>query len=159
MRRTALIALTALTLAPAHAQTAQSAVELGVLDCRVGGGSGFVIGSTKEVSCTFNPSKAGQASETYRGTISKLGIDVGTTKGAVMRWLVVAPKANAYETGALAGRYFGASAEATAGVGAGANVLVGGSKKSFTLQPVSVQTQEGVNLALGVSEFALSSAQ
>ena len=41
------------------------------------------------------------------------------------------------------------------GVGAGVNLLVGGSNKSFTLQPLSVQTQTGLNLALGVTEFKL----
>ena len=61
--------------------------------------------------------------------------------------------------GALAGDYVGASAEASAGVGVGANLLVGGSDESFTLQPVSVQTQTGVNLALGVTSFELRSAQ
>ena len=51
--------------------------------------------------------------------------------------------------GALAGNYGGASAEATVGAGVGANVLVGGSNRTVTLQPVSVQGQAGLNLAVG----------
>src|SRR6267378_2587681 len=41
--------------------------------------------------------------------------------------------------GALAGNYAGATASATVGVGAGANVLIGGSSQQVTLQPVSVE--------------------
>jgi Protein of unknown function (DUF992) len=37
----------------------------------------------------------------------------------------------------------------------GANVLVGGSNRVFTLQPVSVQAQTGLNIAAGVSRFEL----
>ena len=77
------------------------------------------------------------------------------TGDSVMQWLVLAPTADAYAPGALAGDYVGASAEASAVVGAGANVLVGGSSETFTLQPVSVQAQTGLNLALGVSSFQL----
>jgi hypothetical protein len=58
--------------------------------------------------------------------------------------------------GALAGTYLGASAEATAGVGAGANLLIGGSDDTISLQPLSVQGQTGLNAALGVSELILN---
>ena len=64
-----------------------------------------------------------------------------------MRWLVLAPSSNIYAPGALAGDYLGASAEVTAAVGAGANLLVGGMNGTFTLQPLSLQTQTGLNLA------------
>ena len=49
--------------------------------------------------------------------------------------------------GALAGSYVGVGAEATAGAGLGANALVGGTGRSFSLQPLSVQGQTGVNIA------------
>ena len=58
---------------------------------------------------------------------------------------------------AAAGDYVGASAGVTAAVGAGANLLVGGSSQAFTLQPLSLQTQTGLNLAVGVSQFQLRS--
>jgi hypothetical protein len=74
-----------------------------------------------------------------------------------MQWLVLAPTKSGYGPGALAGDYAGASAEASAVVGAGANVLVGGSDRTFTLQPVSVQGQTGVNVAVGVTSFHLES--
>ena len=57
--------------------------------------------------------------------------------------------------GALAGTYAGATASATVGVGAGANVLLGGSSKQITLQPVSVEGSVGLNVAAGIGEVEL----
>ena len=57
--------------------------------------------------------------------------------------------------GALAGNYGGVSAEATVGLGVGANALVGGSNNTVALQPVSVQGQQGLNLAVGISQLQL----
>jgi hypothetical protein len=70
-----------------------------------------------------------------------------------MDWAVFAPTNKI--RGALAGEYAGASAEATVGAGAGANVLVGGSNRTITLQPISVQGQVGLNLAVGVAGLNL----
>ena len=53
----------------------------------------------------------------------------------------------------------GASAEATVGAGLGANVLVGGSDRTVALQPVSVQGQTGLNLAVGVTGLELHPAR
>ena len=39
--------------------------------------------------------------------------------------------------------------------GVGANILVGG-KDSFSLQPVSVQTQKGLNIAGGIGQMELT---
>jgi len=52
----------------------------------------------------------------------------------------------------------GVQASASVGVGAGANVLVGGFDKSITLQPLSVEGQEGVNLAAGIGGLTLKYA-
>ncbi|MGE4247557.1 MAG: DUF992 domain-containing protein, partial [Parvibaculaceae bacterium] len=57
--------------------------------------------------------------------------------------------------GALSGTYVGATAEATAAIGAGANILVGGFNKNVTLQPVSLSGQTGLNVAAGVAELVL----
>ena len=126
---------------------AQGGVELGVLDCTIAGGTGFIIGSKKDLRCTFNPADQTFAPENYFGAVRKWGLDIGTTDQAIMRWLVLAPSSNIYAPGALAGDYVGASAEVTAAVGAGANLLVGGMNGTFTLQPLSLQTQTGLNLA------------
>lgn len=139
----------------AHAQ--DQGIELGTLDCAIGGGTGFIFGSTKDLSCTFTPADKSFAPEAYFGVVNKYGLDIGTTKQTVMQWLVLTPLKNIYAPGALAGDYVGASAEVRAAVGAGANLLVGGSSQAFTLQPLSLQTQTGMNIAIGVSQFQLRS--
>ena len=73
----------------------------------------------------------------------------------VDKWRVLAPTGNVYAPGVLAGNYSGVSAEATVVVGAGANLLVGGSNRTYTLQPLSVQAQTGLNAAAGVTSFQL----
>jgi Protein of unknown function (DUF992) len=57
--------------------------------------------------------------------------------------------------GDLSGNYGGAQGSASIGVGLGGNVLVGGSANSVALQPLSVQGQVGINLALGVEGLEL----
>ena len=159
MKKTSIAAVIIATALSVHANAKDQGVELGVLDCAIGGGTGFIFGSTKDLSCTFTPTDKTFAPEAYFGAVNKYGLDIGTTKQAVMRWLVLTPLKNIYAPGALAGDYIGASAEVTAAVGAGANLLVGGSSQAFTLQPLSLQTQTGMNLAIGVSQFQLRSTE
>ena len=68
---------------------------------------------------------------------------------------MLAPTGSTMPASALAGTYAGVSAEASAAIGVGANVLVGGSSDSFALQPLSVQGQTGVNVAAGITQFKL----
>lgn len=148
----------ALTLpATAMADTVKR-VELGVLDCAVHGGTGFVFGSTKDLSCTFKSVDRSRPDEAYFGAISKYGVDIGSTESGVISWAVLAPTMDNYQSGALAGTYGGVSAEATVGAGLGANVLVGGSDETIALQPVSVGAQTGLNLAVAVSQMELRTA-
>lgn len=140
-----------LTAAPAGAQTGGH-VRAGVLTCEVKGGPGFVFGSSKDLRCRFE--SAGGKAERYVGTINKFGVDIGFTGDAVLTWAVLAPTTKV-TAGALAGTYVGASAEASAGIGAGANLLVGGSMKTISLQPLSVQGQTGLNAALAVASLVL----
>ena len=44
---------------------------------------------------------------------------------------------------------------ASIGVGAGGNVLVGGSNNTIALQPLSVQGQVGLNVAAGLESLEL----
>jgi hypothetical protein len=44
-------------------------------------------------------------------------------------------------------------------VGAGANVLVGGTKKGFALQPINVEGETGANVAAGIAELELKAAK
>lgn len=138
-----------LTAAGIGAAGAQG-VKVGTLTCNVEGGIGFIIGSSKGMECTFN-GNAGK--ERYSGVINKFGLDIGVTGAQVLSWVVFAP--GDVEPGALTGTYVGATAEATAAVGAGANVLVGGFNRNVTLQPVSLSGQTGLNVAAGVAELVL----
>jgi len=150
-------AVSILSTVPAFAVTSDQAQEVGRLECIIHGGVGMIVGSSKKLNCTYTPSDPNIPKEDYIGRVNKIGLDVGVTGKSVMQWLVLAPTKSGYGPGALAGNYTGASAEATAGVGVGANVLVGGSHRTFTLQPISVQAQTGVNVAAGVSSFHLES--
>ena len=133
----------------------KSGVNVGSLTCNVAGGIGFVFGSSKELNCIFATGNG--TAEQYTGTIKKFGVDVGFTKEAHVVWLVFAPGAVA--NGALAGDYGGATAGTSVGVGVGANVLIGGSSKQISLQPVSVEGSIGLNVAAGVAEITLKAAK
>jgi hypothetical protein len=155
MKKTVFAALIALGLAASPALAASKGVKIGVLTCDVAGGVGMIIGSSKAVDCSFEGTIGTR--ERYKGSIDKLGIDIGVTGKGVMAWAVFAP--GKLKAGALAGHYAGASAEATVAVGLGANVLVGGSDKSIALQPLSIQAQTGLNLAAGVASLRLKKAK
>lgn len=129
--------------------------EVGSLSCDVGDGSGFIVGSTRDLTCTFNPVQEGLADETYVGEIKRYGLDIGETTNGQMSWLVLAPTESEFVEGGLNGSYKGISAEATFGVGLGANVMTGGSENTLALQPLSVNTQNGINFAIGVGEITL----
>jgi hypothetical protein len=149
-----LIGAAALTFVSVISAQAQSAGKIGVLTCRVSGGVGLIITSEKGLGCTFNPSHG--RPELYYGTIRKIGIDVGATGPGRLVWAVFAPSRPG--PGALAGEYGGASGSVSVGAGIGANALVGGFNNSFTLQPLSVQVQTGVNIAAGIGAMSLSAS-
>ena len=137
------------------AANAQGGVAVGTLTCNVSSGFGFVFGSSRALNCTFS-GPAGRY-EYYAGNISKFGVDIGYTQGGILVWTVVAPAAN-IGPGALSGHYGGGTASATVGVGVGANALVGGSNNTIALQPVSIETNRGLNVAAGIAELTLAPA-
>ena len=117
-------------------------VKVGVLTCHVSSGWGFIFGSSKDLRCNFSPSRG--YGERYVGTVSKFGVDVGYTAGGVLVWDVIAPTTTLKR-----------GASATAGVGGGANVLVGGFDRSVALQPVSIEGNTGLNVAAGIGAITL----
>jgi hypothetical protein len=141
--------------APSMAQ-APTHTKVGTLTCDISAGIGLIVTSKKDVTCMFTPSQPGPR-EVYTGSITKFGLDLGATTGGEMVWAVDAPTTR--RIGALAGHYGGVSAEATVGAGVGANVLVGGSNRTVSLQPISVQGQVGLNLAVGVAGLELRPAR
>ena len=136
---------------PAQAQ----GVKVGVLTCNVASGFGFIFGSSRAVNCTYSPTGGGGPPQHYVGAINKFGVDIGYLQGGVIVWAVVAPTAN-LAPGSLSGTYAGATGSATVGVGAGANVLIGGSGNSVALQPVSIEGTTGLNVAAGIAEMTLT---
>ncbi len=134
------------------AQAAESGVKAGVLTCNVSSGWGWVFGSSKDMRCTYSPNHGKY--DHYNGVVNKWGVDIGFTNGGVMVWAVLAPT-NDVAPGALEGDYGGVTASATVAVGAGANVLVGGSHDTISLQPVSVEGNTGLNVAAGVGAITL----
>jgi Protein of unknown function (DUF992) len=132
-----------------------SGTKVGTLNCRLAPSVGFLVGSHDPMRCTYTPDGPFPP-EFYNGVITTVGLDIGFTTGGEMAWAVIAPTEGP-PRGALVGEYLGVSGSVTAGVGAGANVLVGGSQRSFALQPLSVQGQTGLDLTLGVSGLELRS--
>ena len=137
---------------PAWAQNAQ--LTAGTLTCRGSGSVGLILGSKQRLSCVFQRAN-GAPSTSYTARVTRIGLDIGVTGPSVMSWTVLASSDNP-PASALAGRYAGISANASIGVGVGANALVGGSKNSIILQPLSVQAQAGVNIAAGVAGLRLT---
>jgi len=136
--------------APAHAQ---QLLRVGGLTCSTGPRVGLVLGSRQEMQCVFLSSVDGRRYN-YRGTIRRVGLDVGVTRGGTLFWGVFARNSN-IGRGTLRGSYVGASGNVALGLGLGANVLIGGSRRTITLQPLSVEGQIGLNLALGISNLVL----
>jgi hypothetical protein len=147
---TALVVSLGLVSAATSASAENAGVSIGTLECVIEGGIGLIVTSSKEMDCLFKSTSGRE--EGYSGTIRKYGLDIGITGEARMIWAVFAP--GFVEDGALGGEYVGGSAEVSAGIGAGANALIGGG--NIALQPLSVQVQTGVNAALGVTKLSLS---
>lgn len=144
-----LLATGSLLAAPAQA----AGVKIGVLTCSVAPGWGLVLGSSKNMTCSYVPNGA-IGGENYFGSITKIGVDIGYTGGGTVVWGVFAPSSDVLP-GALEGNYAGVSAQATVAVGLGANVMIGGFDKSIALQPLSIEGQTGLNIAAGIGAINL----
>jgi Protein of unknown function (DUF992) len=150
-----LCAAATLTAFVASGALAQSSIKVGTLTCDVSAGIGLLISQQQTMTCSFDPASGGPP-DSYTGRVEKFGLALGAVAQGTMVWGVLAP-ATGFPYGALAGTYGGVGAEATAGAGLGANLLVGGTGRSFSLQPLSVQGQTGLNFAAGVTTLTLTS--
>ena len=150
------LALMTALVVPIAAQ-AQSWTQVGGLACKVKPNIGFIIFGHQPMECRFTPSTPSKPPEIYEGAINTIGLDVGITAGSVLGWAVFAPTTG-FPAGALSGEYVGATGDLGLGIGAGANVLIGGSARTFALQPVSLQGSIAVNVVLGVSALKLRAA-
>jgi Protein of unknown function (DUF992) len=106
--------------------SAQSRVTVGVLECRAGPATTFVVGSVRDFDCVFRPANA--PPQRYGATIQRLGVDLGWSSDAALVWQVFAPT-NVIGPGALAGGYGGVSTGAAVGFGLAANAMAGGTEQ------------------------------
>ena len=128
-------------------------VKVGGLSCSMSPTIGLLVVSEQKLNCTFTPSGP-YPPEHYAGTMGTVGVDVGVIGGGLLAWTVYMPTEGPPQ-GSLAGTYGGASGSIAAGVGVGANVLLGGSARSVMLQPISVEGSVGIEVTLGVSALTL----
>jgi hypothetical protein len=134
----------------ANAQSTQ----IGTLSCDVSKGIGMFVVEKQKLTCTFKQDKGGKA-DNYTGSIDQYGVALGEVASGHLIWGVIAATSG-LPAGALAGKYSGIGANASVGPGAGANILVGGTGRAFSLQPISVEGQEGINIAGGITTVTLS---
>jgi hypothetical protein len=137
---------------PAATQTS-TWTQTGMLSCKLNPSIGFIIVGHQSMECRFVPSMPGPP-QFYEGALNTVGLDIGIVGGGALAWGVLAPTAGV-PAGALAGTYVGASGDVALGLGVGANVLVGGSNRSFALQPLSVEGSVALNVTLGLSALQL----
>jgi Protein of unknown function (DUF992) len=136
--------------------SAQQRAKVGTLQCNLTPTVGLIVTERQRLSCVYTPDGPWPP-ERYFGHIRTVGLDIGVNGGGRMAWAVLAPVAGRYR-GALSGSYVGVSADAAVGLGVGANALVGGSRRSFALQPVSVEANTGLDITAGLSELRLRKA-
>jgi len=149
-------ALSTVLLAAISSQAAgqaQTWTQAGMLSCKLNPSVGFVIFGHQSMECRFVPS-APLPPQIYEGALNTVGIDIGVVGTGGLAWAVLAPTAGV-PAGALAGTYVGASGDVALGVGVGANILFGGSNRSFALQPLSVEGSVALDVTLGLSALQL----
>jgi Protein of unknown function (DUF992) len=153
IRISAIAFASAIVLSASAPAQAQRPLRVGGLTCSTGPRVGLVLGSRQNMRCVFLASGTGRQ-YIYSGAIKRVGLDVGVTRGGTLFWGVFARHSQIGQA-TLRGNYVGASGNIAVGLGLGANVLVGGSRRTITLQPLSVEGQIGINLALGVTRLTL----
>lgn len=83
----------------------------GKLKCDVEGGLSYIIGSSRALDCVYMPD--GFPPEYCKGSINKIGIDIGFQRSGVIVWAVLSPGLTR-GPGALSGNYVGLSADVAA---------------------------------------------
>ncbi len=144
------------------AQTGSPGIKVGVLKCNQVPGSGvnLLIHSTVQVTCLYT-SVTGERQAIYKGeTGIGLGIDLNWNKSETIAFTVFGVS---MDTGPdkhpLAGKYLGVRASVAVGIGLGAQVLVGGGRSQFTLQPLAIEQTKGFGVAAGLGYLYLEPAR
>ena len=144
-----------------NAQNFNSKVYIGALTCNVSGSTGYIFGSSKELSCVYI-TKDG-VEQAYDGRIRKFGLDIGYTKAAHLVWKVyqlggLIGNATTADPKVLAGNFGGEQASIAASASAGGNWLYGGANNQIVMQATQMQDDKdaGYNLAYGIAEIGLT---
>jgi hypothetical protein len=148
-----LVLASAVLAASGLSASALDSINSGALVCSVSAGVGMGFMQRQALRCVFNPIDGGPA-EAYTGRIDQYGVAVGVVGEGNLVWAVLAPSSGVPRH-ALAGSYAGVGAQITPAVGVGANVLVGGLDRAFSLQPLSLQGQVGVDISAGMTKVTL----
>jgi len=61
----------------------------GQLKCDVEGGLSYIVGSSRRLDCVYAPTDF--PPEFYKGSINKIGIDLGFQRAGVIVWAVLSP--------------------------------------------------------------------
>ena len=132
---------------------AQSPVKMGQLDCVVNNVDKKLFKSELVLNCTYADVNGNNAGS-YKGSIDRTGLDLGTIETTQFSWIVstVGDDQNVK----LDGTYVGAQAGASVGAGAGANWLTGGFNDKISLQPWSAEGKSGIGIALGSQKLVLT---
>lgn len=133
-------------------QAWSATAQVGMLKCDTSIGIGEILIRKQTMTCVFTRNDG--TTESYAGTIHEYGIELGEIKEAHLVWAVISGSTQSVN-GLLSGKYTGVSADVAAGFGAGADLLVGGTKMAFALQPLAVQGETGINVAAGVAQVEL----
>lgn len=156
----AVLALVFTFLPLQQVSAADEGMQLGILKCDVVKGSrvNLLIRSTADVECTFDNQGT---IEKYKGeTGIGLGLDLSFKSDETMAFGVIAASSDVKPGSyALAGKYVGGEASATAGVGLGAKALVGGGNKNISLQPLALETNKGLGVSGGLSFLYIEKAE
>jgi hypothetical protein len=145
-------ALALMAMQPVAQQYSRS----GMLACAMSPTIGLIVGSHQTMRCEFRPERG--PPEYYSGVINRIGLDLGITAGGQMAWAVLV-NSQVPMRYVLTGTYVGGSGDISLGVGVGANLLIGGNNSSVALQPLSIEGQVGLNLALGIASLQLRPAR
>lgn len=142
-------------------QNFNSKVYIGALTCNVSGSSGYIFGSTKQLSCVYT-TKDG-VEQAYEGQIRKFGLDIGHTRSAHLVWKVyqlggLVGSAVTADSKVLAGDFIGEQASISADASIGGNWLYGGANNQIVIQATQLQDDRdaGYNLAYGIAEIGLT---
>lgn len=150
--KTALVGLTLCGLALAPISAFSQIATVGVLQCHLSGGVGMILFENQLLDCVYKGLSA--PPQHYIGRLTNVGANIGVSGPGEMIWDVVTA-ATKVDPGQLTGDYVGAQGSVAVGAGGGGAVLVGGSHKSISLQPVSVSVGSGLNLSAGFGNLNL----